>query len=389
MKAIESKRKERAHAAALLHKLAPYARAQISVLFALAAVTLVGVMALGADVGVLYYNWGQLQKAADAAALAGASYLPNDTTTATSVAQSYATKNGIQASDVVTATPINSNKQMVVTVQRTVPYNFARVLGLTDGYVKVSSTASVPPGTSTVNAGPGAPVSCGGSACTSGGTTVTAGSGSSGSGTPFAGGCGTSTGAYNVLPIVVDSQTAAQWSQGASYTLNRMDASSGNGPWVDAPGNWGFVQLCGSNSGNGGSGLRSAIADGYYGELSIGNTLSTLPGVKNGPVGQGLQGLQDRAPGSSLTPTPTSFNPSDPRAVIIPMASFAGCSGQCNLTITGFLAFYINQVDANSTNTNGVKGAMIGTFIAMVDPNSTASINAPNAGAMGDVVLIH
>ena len=371
-----------------------YARAQITVIFALAAATLVGVMALGADVGVLYYNWGQLQKAADAAALAGANSLPSDPTTATATAKSYATKNGVLATEVITATPINSNSQMQVTVRRTVPYSFARVLGLTNGIVAASATAAPPPGVCTVNAGPSSPISCGGSDCTFAGNTVTAAScpksiSGGATGTPFPGGCGTSTGANNVLPIAVDSLTAAQWSQGKSYTLNRMDANNGNGPWIDAPGNWGFVQVCGNTSGNGGSGLRSAIAGGYYGELSIGNTLSTLPGVKNGPVVQGLQGLQDRAPGSSFTPTPATFNPSDPRAVIIPMVSFAGCTGQCDLAITGFLAFYINQVDANSTNTNGVKGQVIGTFIAMVDPNSTASINAPNAGALGDVVLLN
>jgi Flp pilus assembly protein TadG len=362
-----------------------YGRGQYMVLMTLAATALIGVMALGADVGVLYYNWVQAQKAADAAAVAGASYLPNNADLATSTARTYATKNGILPSDFLTAAPQNSNTQMAVTVRRTVPYYFARAIGLTSGIVKVSAIAEVPAGISTVNGGPSSPIACNGTACPGG---VTAGSGTPASGTPFAGGCGTATGSYNVLPIAVDSQTAGVWSQGASYTLNRMDAGGGNGPWVDAPGNWGFVQLCGNNNGNGGSGLRSAIAGGYYGELTIGNTLATLPGVKNGPVSQGLQGLLDRAPGSSITPTPSSFDPSDPRAVIIPMANFSGCSGQCNLQITGFLAFYINKVDATTTNANGVKGAMMGTFVAMVDPNSTSSINAPNAGAKGDVVLI-
>jgi hypothetical protein len=292
---------------------------------------------------------------------------------------------------------------MLVTASRTVPYYFARVLGLNSAQISVSAIAQGSGGICTVNAGPSSPISCGGSDCTdANGNKLTAGtcapststpSCTTGAcGTPFpppGTGCGSSTGAYNVLPIVVDSQTASVWSQGASYTLNRADGNgNGVGSWPDAPGNWGFVQVCGNNSGNGGSGLRSAIAGGYYGELSIGNTLSTLPGVKNGPVTQGLQGLSDRAPGSSYVPTPSTFDPTDPRAVIIPMASFANCTGQCNLTITGFLAFYINQVDANSNNPNGVKGEITGTFIAMVDPNSTPSINAPNAGAKGDIVLI-
>jgi hypothetical protein len=215
--------------------------------------------------------------------------------------------------------------------------------------------------------------------------TETAGSGSSGSGTPFPGGCGTSTGAYNVLPIAVDSKTAAAYVQTQSYTLNRMDTNGANGPWVDAPGNWGFVDLCGST---GGSALRSSIANGYYGELTIGNTLTTQPGVSNGNVTKGLNGLLDRASGSVSVPTPTSFDPTDPRAVIIPMVNFAGASGKSDVPITGFLAFYINLV-STGTNSNGVNGAITGTFIGMVDPNSTTSVNAPNAGAMGDIVLVH
>lgn len=238
------------------------------VVFALGAVALVGVMALGADVGVLYYNWVQLQKAADAAALAGASYLPNDTTTATATAQTYATNNGVLPSDTITATPINGNSQMQVTLQRTVPYSFARVLGLTDGYVKVLAIASVPPAATTVNAGPGDTISCNGSACTSGGSTATAGSGSSGSGTPFPGSCGSTIGQYNVMPIALDNQTT--WHSGGITVLNQADVN-GNKSWPDAPGNWGYVDLCGGNSS--GAVLRASLANGYGGELTIGNYL--------------------------------------------------------------------------------------------------------------------
>jgi Flp pilus assembly protein TadG len=362
--------------------LATHSGAQISVLFALAATALVGVMALGADVGVLYYNWGQLQKAADAAALAGAGYLPNDTTTATSTATTYATKNGVLAAEIVSATPINSNKQMQVTVQRTVPYSFARVLGLTNGYVKASATASVPPGIGTVNAGPGSPVACNGVACTSGGTTLTAGSGAPGSGTPFAGSCGSSTGAYNVLPMALDNQTS--WVSGSTTTLNEA-SSSGNGNgniWPDAPGNWGYVNLCG-NSNSSGSVLRTSMAAGYGGELSIGNYLTTVTGAKSGPVNQGLQ---DRSTPSQLA-APSTFDPGDPRAVVIPLVDFSKdavtngpCQGQCTVKITGFMAAYILSVN---------NGNIFVQDIGLVAPNAVGSINAPNAGAMGDIVLVH
>jgi Flp pilus assembly protein TadG len=56
-------------------KLRKFGKGQIAVVMTLALATLLGVMALGADVGVMYYNYIQLQKGADAAALAGANYL--------------------------------------------------------------------------------------------------------------------------------------------------------------------------------------------------------------------------------------------------------------------------------------------------------------------------
>jgi len=393
MKDIASKSSRTSQVGGLTRRGASYLRGQLSVLFALAMVTLVGVMALGADVGVLYYNWGQLQKAADAAALAGANSLPNDPTTAVANAKTYAVANGVKSSEVTaTAIPTINPTQVQVVIQRTVPYSFARVLGLTDGLVKVSAIAAPPPGICTANAGPSAPISCGGTDCTSGGTTLMAGSctppGSTpaASGAPFPGGCGTSTGQYNILPIAVDNKTANSFVANSTYTLNRMDANGANGPWVDAPGNWGFIDICGST---GGSALRSSIANGYYGELTIGNTLTTQPGVSNGNVAKGLNGLLDRAASYKSTPTATDFNnPPDPRAVIVPLVNFAGATGKSNVQITGFMAFYINSVNTSSTNVNGVNGEITGTFIDMVDPNSTPSINAPNLGAMGDVVLL-
>ena len=56
-------------------KIRKFGKGQMAVVITLALATLLGVMALGADVSVMYYNYIQLQKGADAAALAGANYL--------------------------------------------------------------------------------------------------------------------------------------------------------------------------------------------------------------------------------------------------------------------------------------------------------------------------
>ena len=242
----------------------------------------------------------------------------------------------------VTATPQSGNTQMAVTIKRTVPYSFARVLGLTNGFVNVMAVAQIPAAVSTVNGGPTSPIACGGVACTSGGTTVTAGSGTPGSGAPFPGSCGSGTGQFNVLPIALDNKTP--WSSGAVTTLNEQNISGNNG-WPDAPGNWGNVNLCGDGSSSGAV-LRAGLAAGYGGELTIGNYLQTVPGAKVGPINQGIG---DRAPGTTLSAAPATYQVSgNSRVVVIPIVDFSkdavtngACAGVCNVKITGFMAVYI------------------------------------------------
>jgi hypothetical protein len=267
-----------------------------------------------------------LQKAADSAAAAGANYLPNDTTVAKNTAISFAESNGILAREISTPTFDPSGTQITVHIERTVPYNFARVLGLTTAAVSVNSTASTPYAPKTIGSDRSS-ATCGGSA-----------------------------GQYDILPIAVDSKTAAAWVEGQSYALNRTGGTgNGNGPWVDSPGNWGFIALCGSDKG--GSDLRNSIANGFYGPLSIGDSIQSVTGVKNGPD---VQGFTDRI-GLSAD-NPTNFDPTDPRAVIVPLTSFAGCNGSCTLTVTGFMSFYIDSYKS---------GVIQGHFISMVPPSNS------------------
>ncbi len=153
-------------------KLGKYCKGQMAVVMTLAIATLLGVMALGADVGVLYYNWVQLQKAADSAALAGAGKLtgqpdPTGTVqqTAVSYADGYACLNGVDDpnhqgsttvcpslpavpnyTDKVLYTTVDTNNtQVSIGINRTLPYFFGRVLGLDRGGVTVRATAAVKP----------------------------------------------------------------------------------------------------------------------------------------------------------------------------------------------------------------------------------------------------
>ena len=78
-------------------------KGQMLVLFTLVLPVLLGVMALGADFSIIYFHWSIVQKAADAAALAGASQLTGVTGSAATVqaaavnyVNGYACFNGIK-----------------------------------------------------------------------------------------------------------------------------------------------------------------------------------------------------------------------------------------------------------------------------------------------------
>ncbi|MBW6504419.1 hypothetical protein K0B90_09115 [bacterium] len=143
-------------------------KGQVLVLVALAIFALLGLAALGIDVGYMYSVRHELQRSADAGALAGASAIRefgrdcNDTTLnpdgRTTKAEAelraidYATRDDVATSrlntvagDIVTATcpdPVTNNPMRVrVDVQRTAPLFFARVLGRNNAAIPAFAVA--------------------------------------------------------------------------------------------------------------------------------------------------------------------------------------------------------------------------------------------------------
>ena len=103
---------------------------------------LVGFAALAIDVGHGYLVAQRAQNAADAAALAGTVYLPDDPTTAISTAQSVAAANGFPSTTaVVTASQQAVETQLKVTVTQDVKTWFARAIGFKTMHVSRSATA--------------------------------------------------------------------------------------------------------------------------------------------------------------------------------------------------------------------------------------------------------
>jgi len=99
-------------------------RGQIAVLYAGIIAVLIGAVALGADVAVMYSDWEQMQKTADAAAIAGANYLAGYAFTgtpatgctgepdaATTAACTYAVDNGLAVSNLTLTETTASRKK--------------------------------------------------------------------------------------------------------------------------------------------------------------------------------------------------------------------------------------------------------------------------------------
>lgn len=337
---------------------------QIGVILTLVIATLLGAVALGTDVAVLYFNWVQLQKAADAAALAGASELtalPDPTGTvaanATSTGEGYACLNGINDPsntnptlcpnpvnnpnyvDKVAYTAVNaSNTQFSIRLTRQVPYYFARVIGLQTGNVAAGATAQVLRGAQRVNGG--------------------------------------------LFPTIFQCKSPCK---GLSQLDPGTFVSFGQKFTADAPGNWGWLNV---GQGPGGSALENAIINGYSGTVSVGDTLTTDPGQKTGPINQGWAGLFARHnslyPGVSPNSICKNVNPAnipagDPLLVTVPVADLTGCNGACSVTVEGFAEVYL---------TAGSDASISGCFVQEISANSVGGSGATVLGALAPPILI-
>jgi Flp pilus assembly protein TadG len=109
-------------------------RGQVLVIFAGAAFVLLALMALVIDVSWYWANTLKVQRAADAAALAGAVWLPGDATTAAATARTEAKKNGYtDGSGGITVTPTQDTtdpRQLDVQVSAPVGTFFMRMIGI-------------------------------------------------------------------------------------------------------------------------------------------------------------------------------------------------------------------------------------------------------------------
>jgi len=347
-------------------------RGQMAVIMTFAMATLLGAMALGIDVAVMYFNWVQLQKAADAAALAGAFYLspanstqypldsvavgaagcggqPDDASK-TSCMYAWKNKMAVDAASLKifepgqNLPPTAPTPNIQVWVKRSnLPYFFGKVLGLNTYSVSAIATAQ---GANPVGAYTGGLV-------------------------PVVFQCSPPcTGTVNLAP-------GTFVSFGAKFTAG-------------ANGNWGFLDV---GQGPGGAALGAAIANGYQGTLRIGDTVGTKPGATWGPVQSGFSTRMSHHNAMPNAPDPNSvcngsktptFPQGDPLLVTLPVADISGCSGRCSgVKVLGFANVYWTGISKSGPNIN-----ITGCFVENTTIGGGGDTSAPKLGAIATPTLI-
>ena len=260
------------------------------IVLAVAMTAIVGAMSLAVDVGVMYFNWMELQKAADAAATAGAAYLPLAPAAAVAAADSYAEQNGAAVGEIVSTSVAADDNSIAISLQRSVPTYFARLVGVFSGTVAARATAAVE---------------------------------SSGS-------------VSGMLPIGIDSRTTYTYGQQVLLMTGQY-----------GPGNWGPLAL----GGTGASNFQNNVQYGYDGTFSIGDWVTTETGLMTGPTQSSfdarIQSGQDEYPNATLT----NHTLDDPRVATVPMVNFASINGQSQVQIMGFAELWLVGMDSHGTIT--------------------------------------
>lgn len=317
-------------------------RGQIAIVFTLVIATLLGVMALGTDVGVLYFYSLQLQKAADAAALAGAGYYGPNTppaptcqwsrgaSNAQNAACDYVLNNGIAKSYItninapalnVPNVPVSAQSVQVQLKRTDIPVFFGRLIGLTN-LVAVGNATAIGP----------MPI-----------TTLTRG----------------------LFPIGV--QYPATMAYDTTITLSEQ--SSG----TFGPGNWGWLNLPQCNpvgsaapptAHNGGvTNLAQNINYGSTCSYSIGSTINPETGA-NANSSLSTRALNNRIGDGEPPPIDeNAISTSSPQLVLVPLVDWNAPHGQSTtVQVKGFAAFWLTALSGQ-----GASIKLTGQFVKVVD----------------------
>lgn len=324
-----------------MEKLLRSSSGQVAVLYAGIAAVLIGAIALGADVAVMYVNWEQLQTAADAAALAGANYLPQDPADAQTAASTYAKNKGIQSGEIAGTSVSADDLSITVNLTRTVPAYFAQVLNMTSASVSVKATAGIQQ-----NGADGRGLMPLGLSCPGGSS----------------------------------SGQCSGYSVGQTYTLKKDQSQT------SLSGNWGALAL----GGNGANVYQQNIELGYTGSIATGDSVTTETGDIVGPTGQAIGNrvtlgatvdptiAAGSAPASGAARSSYEY---DPRLVVIPMVDYKGSAksgGKTTVPVVQFAQMWLLGASGNNATVTAV-------FMGIATDSSTSS-TASNFGMLSSIL---
>lgn len=294
---------------------ARFSKAQFAAVYTIVVLFLLGAMGMSTDMAVLYVEWGRLQKAADASALAGAGYLTGDpkSTNVQNVidhATEYLQRNGIAQAEIVEITPAADARSVKVVVMRNVPYYFFKLIGLDRAKAAAMAVAGVYP----------TQAACGV--------------------LPFGVQCLTAD--YNAASVETKATCGTEYNLYTPVDLKNTQ--------VPQPGNWGPLALGGSGASN----FRTRVAEGYPQMLSAEDTVSSETGNVVGPT---RQGFADRMNGQPYKAAPTSaeqqasmgISSEDPQVMLVPLVDWSSApkGGKTTLTILDFMTVYVTGVGGN------------------------------------------
>jgi Flp pilus assembly protein TadG len=280
---------------------------QALVLMVLFLMSLLGVAGLVIDYGVWSVNRSQVQSAADAAALAGASGIPGGPGSALALAHSQYGKNGLPADTVAAApsTDLTPNDSVNVDASRSVGTWFTGIFGVHTVTVSGTARATIE-SFSTMNG-------------------------------------------LNVMPWGV---LQGSYVPGQAYPIYTKDTGNANNGALSLP----YVQSASCPVPNGANIYSDEIAGTTpVCPVSVGESLQTKPGDNSGKTAQGLnQRITNWEPLDQIVQfqsdgTATLLEPQSPQVVIIPVLT--NPSGQSQwpsgssspMTVVGFAYFVITS----------------------------------------------
>ncbi|OIJ15661.1 hypothetical protein BKP35_01305 [Anaerobacillus arseniciselenatis] len=257
----------------------------VTLLVAFMMVVFIGITAVVIDGGHLYLKKSTLQKAVDAAALAGAQELPTNYQRAIKEAYSTLEKNNVRTSD-VNITFSNKHTMINVSVIKTVPLFYGGFFGYENVDVKANGTVQLQ----------------------------------------------TLTSAIGTVPLGVKNDTDLSF--GDTAYLKVGDSTIGN---------FGALALTGTGASN----FEADLKEGYKHEVFVGEKLGTQTGNIVGPTQRAIEDRIKRCPMKDATYT--NHPSVCPRIVMVPVFEPVKTERNQirEVKVIGFASFFIEGMDGN------------------------------------------